>query len=369
MAHVGTQLTPLRVGTAIAELDEVEAVVDVRLQVTGSHMHTGSVLIVVLILASQADIQDRQRLGTNILRQAEQLIEAHAIGLEVVGEQAVREGVVPTVLVHRTVFNSAHRVLPLIARSQIGSLYDATTGEAEYAGMQILQVLYEVGTQTTLPSIGGEERHVIEVDSIAALQIDAHEAFGIGARRGDLGGVLLPVLAGNLHRFLGHHLIIITNEFNANLCIAVCTGINREFIGKALLQTHTEIAMILQTCELLTMSVVGKRHIVRISVEGRTLRTEFHIAEHIPALQSTANTLTAGRDVKRSLKRAVLHQLCIESTIGTEVNILEEDTVHRRLYGSPRFRVEYQLALSLCCSESGKSHQCHSKNLFTFHYD
>ena len=37
------------------------------------------------------------------------------------------------------------------------------------------------------------------------------------------------------------------------------------------------------------------------------------------------------------LKRAVLHHLCIEATIGSVVDILKEDAVHRRLYGSPEF--------------------------------
>ena len=370
VAHVGTQFTPLRIGSAVAELDEVEAVVDVGLQVGGSHMHAGGILVVVLILAGQSDVEDGQRLGTDVLRQAEQLVEAHAVGLEVVGEEAVGEGVVPAVLIQRTVLNRSHGVLPLVARGEVGALYDAAAGEAEHAGMQVLQVLNEVGTEASLPGVGGEERHVVEVDALLAFQIDAHEALGIGLRGSDLGGVFLPILTGNVDGLLGHHLVVAAHEFDANLggAGAVGAGIDGELIAQVLLQTHAEVAVVLQSGELLAVAVVLQHGVVGIAVEGGVGLSERDVAEHVPALQAAALALAAGRDVQRSLEGAILHELGIKAAVGTEVDVLEEDAVHRGLYGSPRLGVEHQLALCVRRSKRGKRHHCHCKNLCSFHY-
>ena len=99
--------------------------------------------------------------------------------------------------------------------------------------MQVLQVLNEVGTEAALPGVGGEERHVVEVDTLLAFQIDAHEALGIGARGGDVGGVLLPILTGNIYGLLGHHLVVAAHEFDANLggTGAVGAGIDGELVA------------------------------------------------------------------------------------------------------------------------------------------
>ena len=115
MAHVGTQFAPLCVSTAVAELYEVEAIIDVGLQVAHSHMNAGCITVVVLILAGQTYVQNGQRFGSDVLGEAEHFVEAHAVALEIVGEETMGECVVPTVLIERTVLYLSYRVLPLIA--------------------------------------------------------------------------------------------------------------------------------------------------------------------------------------------------------------------------------------------------------------
>ena len=135
MAHLGTYLSPLRVGRSVGKLDEVEAVVDVRLQLVEGYM--GALLVPVLELAGEADAEDGQGLGTDILGKLEELEEAEAVRLIVVGEVAIVEGVLPAILVERTILYRANGILPLIARLQVGTFNDATTGKAEYTRMKV----------------------------------------------------------------------------------------------------------------------------------------------------------------------------------------------------------------------------------------
>ena len=65
VSHVGTYLTPFRVGRTIGEFDEVQTVVDVGLQLV--HGNMSRFLLPVLILAGQTYAQDGQRFCTNVL--------------------------------------------------------------------------------------------------------------------------------------------------------------------------------------------------------------------------------------------------------------------------------------------------------------
>ena len=59
---------------------------------------------------------------------------------------------------------------------------------------------------------------------------------------------------------------------------------------------------------------------MRVAVEGWLHVIEGYITECIPSHQALWE-----------LERTVFHHLCIETAIGTEVDILEEDTIHGRL--------------------------------------
>jgi hypothetical protein len=65
MAHLSTDLTPLRVCRTIGELNKVETVLDIWLQLIVRNMRR--VVVPVLELTSHTYIQHRQRLGTDIL--------------------------------------------------------------------------------------------------------------------------------------------------------------------------------------------------------------------------------------------------------------------------------------------------------------
>ena len=75
----------------VGELDQVERVLHVGIELIDRHQLVG------VELAGHAAVQDRQRLGADVLGQLEVLVEAEAERLEVVGRLAMAELVVPAV--------------------------------------------------------------------------------------------------------------------------------------------------------------------------------------------------------------------------------------------------------------------------------
>ena len=68
---------------------------------------------------------------------------------------------------------------------------------------------------------------------------------------------------------------------------------------------------------------------------------------------------TPAHQVLGELEGAVLHHLSIESAVGSVVDILEEDTVHRRLYGSAQFLCVDVKDMCLGCSrQAGSKQKC-----------
>ena len=91
--------------------------------------------VIILELTSQTAAQHRKCLGTEILAQLEELKESQAIALIIVGQIAIREGILPTVLIQGAVLNGSYRILPVIAGIQIRTLYNTSTRKAENAGL------------------------------------------------------------------------------------------------------------------------------------------------------------------------------------------------------------------------------------------
>ena len=154
MTHIGTQFSPFGIDSAIGKLNQVECVVDVGLQVVNGNME---LLAVILELTGQSYANHRQRSSTDFLRKQEELIEAQSVALEIVRIHAMRECVVPAVLVQRTILHGAYGIFPLIAGCQVSTLHNTTAREAEYTGFQVSQILHEVSTQQTLPCIVWEK--------------------------------------------------------------------------------------------------------------------------------------------------------------------------------------------------------------------
>ena len=250
MTHLGTHLTPLRCSGAVGKLDEVEAVLDVRLQLVDGHM--GALTIPVLELAGHTHVEYGQRLGTDVLSQLEELEEAQAVRLEIVRIEAVGEGVLPTVLVQRTVLDGTDGVLPLIARGEVDTLNDAAAREAQQAGLGIGQGLCQILTQTVLAvleRIDGEEADVLEVDSLCAAEVDAQLCLVDGLARLHHHLILLPVLRRDVNLGLGELLMLVhrgaVDELHDNLTLSLRSfGPDAEAVVLSLLQANTEEAVV-----------------------------------------------------------------------------------------------------------------------------
>ena len=78
-----------------------------------------------------------------------------------------------------------------------------------------------------------------------------------------------------------------------------------------------------------------KHKVVGIEVKGRLHVADADIAEGVSPHQPL-----------RKFKTAVFDHLGIESAVGAEVDIFEENTVHRRLNGCTRLGVDGELSLS-----------------------
>ena len=317
MTHVGTQLTPFGICSTIGELNQIECIIDIRLKVIYCYMANGLILVVVLELTSQSATQHRKCLSSDLLREQEELIEAQSVALVVVREQTVRESVVPAVLVQRSVLCWSHGVLPLVTTVQVGSFHDTSTREAEHARVQVLEILDKISTKQSFPCISREQTHMVEVNRALSFKVDTHQPLCIGPGRLQSNGVFLPVVTCNGYLLLGHHLIITAHQFHTDLRRSCGTRINREMIIHALLQSHTEETPVLQSGELITMSRFLQGNIVRITIKCRIGIIHLNFSKGVPTHQ-----------LLRELKRAVLHHLGIESTIGSKVDILEEDAVH-----------------------------------------
>ena len=156
--HVGTHLTPLRGDVAIGKLHKVEGILDVGAEVVECHMYARLRRIRVLELTRQSARDDRQGLSTDVLRELEELKKAQSVRLVVVGEVAEVEGVLPAVVVQRTVLYRTHAVLPLVALVERATLHDASAREAEDAWVQVFQGLGEVATHAVLTILIGIDR-------------------------------------------------------------------------------------------------------------------------------------------------------------------------------------------------------------------
>ena len=334
VAHLGTLLTPLAVHVAVGKLYEVKAVLYVGVQLVHGHM---GLLGLVLELARQSYAQHGQRLGTDVLAQQEELVEAQSVRLIVVREVTVVEGVFPAVAVQGAVLHRTYAVLPLVACLQVGTLDDTAAGEAEHAWVYVFQSLSQVTAQSVLTSlvrIEGEQRDVLQADGLAARQEDAQLSLLLSAGRPQRHGIFLPVAAGHVELLLNKLLPllhrVLLDELHAYLRLALGSlGPHGEAVLLVLLHADAEVTLVLQSCAALLMSRVREHHVVRTALEG-TVILQLYIAEYAPA------HVRLGK-----FEGAVLHKFAIQTTVGGEVDILKEQTVHRRLYGCAHsFRVD-----------------------------
>ena len=106
----------------------------------------------------------------------------------------------------------------IVKPDEVGALHDASAGEAEDAGMQVLEVFHQVGAQS-MPVVAGHQTHVVEVDGLVALKEDAHEAFLHRAVRLQRATELLSLVTTYRDGLSGNNIVLVVNEFHAYLSL------------------------------------------------------------------------------------------------------------------------------------------------------
>ena len=180
---------------------------------------------------------------------------------------------------------------------------------------------------------------------------DAEGTLRLGAGRLQRGRVFLPFLAADLDVDGGkalvftHGLIVDEAHFEGALAALGTACPEGEAVGGILLDGNAEETFVLQAGELVIVAGIFQAYIVRIALEG-TVVLHIEIAKGAPAHETLGE-----------LERAVLHHLGIEAAVGSVVDILKEDTVHRGLYGCPKFLSVHVHDVRLCRRRKAKSKQ------------
>ena len=189
--------------------------------------------------------------------------------------------------------------------------------------MQIGEILHQVGTES-MPVVLWEEGDMVEVYALSSLQEDTHQSLRVCNIGGERSGYPLPLVVGHGNDLLVYHIILRVYYLHTELSLLAIdemqASIYREVILHVLLQSHAEEATVLKASLLLTSAGSLQSYIVRIAREGWLHIANGYITKCIPTHQALWE-----------LERAVFHHLGIETTIGTKVDILEEDTIHGRL--------------------------------------
>ena len=202
MAHLGAELAPGRGDGAVGEFDEVEGVADVFVELGERGGFAG------VELAGHAAVEDGQGFGADVFGELEVFVEAEAEGLEVVGRRAGVELVVPAIDDGLSFGDVADGGLPAIAGDELAALDDAASGEAEEAGVHVVEQLDEVFAEAVgaaFPGVDGEERDHVEIELAGRVNDEIQARVLVGGVGADGGFVFLPfvVEAFELCRFRG----------------------------------------------------------------------------------------------------------------------------------------------------------------------
>ncbi len=225
MSHLSPHLAPGGGGSTVGKFNQVKSILNIVAQFTDWHM---AMLAIILVLTCQSHVHHRQGLCSHVFSKQEELIEAHAIGLEVIREEPMCEGVVPAILVQRAVFYRTYRFLPIVACFQVGSLNDATTGESKQSGVQFVESFYQITSQAVLPAhpcVGGEEREMFEVEwSLRGEEYSQHR-FGFLFWGGKDHLIFLPLRRADRQFFPFKRLIVAAHQFDADLLFRLLAAV------------------------------------------------------------------------------------------------------------------------------------------------
>ena len=206
--HFCADLAPRGIHGAIGKFNQVQGILDEGLELVQRAVGFG---VLVLELAGEAAAQDGERLRANFFAELEELKEAQAVALVIVGVEAVGEGVFPAVLVEGTVFHRAHGVFPVVAGLQVRAFHNAAAGEAENARAEVVQGLGQVFAKTVLmahPGIYREQGNMLQVcGSTLSHQENAEDALIQRLVRVKDELVFLPVFSAHLEGVLAKEVI------------------------------------------------------------------------------------------------------------------------------------------------------------------
>ena len=182
--------------------------------------------------------------------------------------------------------------------------------------MQVGQTLYQVGTQS-VPVVVGHQRDMVEIH-LAACQHDAQETMGVGDVRLQRESVLVPLSGGDGQRVGGHGVVGGIHQLHADgggATLGAC--VDGEVVGHPLAQSDAEEPMVLNTGPAMGMTRLFHVHVMGIAVEGRIVGLDARFSRHLPSHRGIGK-----------FERTVLYKLGIQTAVGTEVDILEEDSIH-----------------------------------------
>ena len=234
----------------------------------------------------------------------------------------------PAVVVQRAVLDGSDGVLPLVAVLQRFALDDAAAGEAQHAGVHVVERLSEVAAHAVLAvleRVDGEKAHVLESHAACAAEQHAQTALLCGLAGREHSFVLLPLAAAHLYLRLGALLRFVLRALVGKRDVDCSVAVQRscpyrEAVRLVFDESDAEVALVLQTRSALLMPREAEHYVVGAALEG-SVRLHLHVAERLPSEQRL-----------RKLERTVLYKLAVQSAVGSIVDVLEEDAVHGGAY-------------------------------------
>ncbi len=134
----------------------------------------------------------------------------------------------------------------------------------------------------------------------------------------------------------GNRLVVVTDELHTEASPTglqtVQSGCDHEVVSSSLGEGHSEESLVLKCRELVAVAGILEHGVVGTTVVGRFGITDVHIAHGSPAHETVG-----------IFKAAVLHHLGIEASVGTKIDVFEEDAIHGALDGSHRTGVDTEL--------------------------
>ena len=116
---------------------------------------------------------------------------------------------------------------------------------------------------------------MVEIHAVTFLVEDTQTTLSHSLLTGEVHLILLPVFAVDGNGLLVDNLVVLINQFYANLCrLAVGsmqTSVDREEIFHVFFEAHAEESVVVDTTALLTMTGIEDGYIVRVTVKGRTV--------------------------------------------------------------------------------------------------